>query len=149
MSYANRRRGNKVKKGVQFTLMVVGAFSSTNFTPRFFSSHTFLLKGASGTGKTTFINTLCESEVLVHKVFDTPENAHAEAGIRIKPVNVGKCNYHAAHINATVLRYRHRRAGGGRCSHCFDYRRYPWIWRRHRQRIRVRSSNTAIFILMA
>lgn len=67
MSYANRRRGNKVKKGVQFTLMVVGA---------------------SGTGKTTFINTLCESEVLVHKVFDTPENAHAEAGIRIKPVNV-------------------------------------------------------------
>ena len=27
MSFAGRRRGNKVKKGVQFTLMVVGEFS--------------------------------------------------------------------------------------------------------------------------
>ena len=26
MSFAGRRRGNKVKKGVQFTVMVVGAF---------------------------------------------------------------------------------------------------------------------------
>ena len=27
MSFAGRRRGNKVKKGVQFTVMVVGVFS--------------------------------------------------------------------------------------------------------------------------
>ncbi|KAL5495321.1 CDC11 [Sanghuangporus weigelae] len=66
MSYA-RRRGNKVKKGVQFTVMVVGA---------------------SGTGRTTFVNTLCESEVLSHKVSDNAETAHIEEGIRIKPVNV-------------------------------------------------------------
>ncbi|EJD04013.1 septin [Fomitiporia mediterranea MF3/22] len=66
MSYA-RRRGNKVKKGVQFTVMVVGA---------------------SGTGRTTFVNTLCESEVLAHKIADNPETAHIEEGIRIKPVNV-------------------------------------------------------------
>ncbi|KAJ6604389.1 septin [Mycena vulgaris] len=67
MSFAGRRRGNKVKKGVQFTVMVVGA---------------------SGTGRTTFVNTLCESEVLVHKVSDSPESAHIEEGIKIKPVNV-------------------------------------------------------------
>ncbi|KAJ6629511.1 Septin-domain-containing protein [Mycena sp. CBHHK59/15] len=61
-----RRRGNKVK-GVQFTVMVVGA---------------------SGNGRTTFVNTLCESEVLVHKILDSPDNAHAEEKIRIKPVSV-------------------------------------------------------------
>ncbi|EPQ60898.1 Septin [Gloeophyllum trabeum ATCC 11539] len=67
MSFAGRRRGNKVKKGVQFTLMVVGS---------------------SGTGRTTFVNTLCESEVLAHKVCDEPERAHIEEGVRIKPMNV-------------------------------------------------------------
>ena len=35
------------------------------------------------------MNTLCESEVLQHKVCDSPETAHVEEGIRIKPVNVG------------------------------------------------------------
>jgi cell division control protein 11 len=35
------------------------------------------------------VNTLCESEVLPHKVSDSPETAHVEEGIRIKPVNVG------------------------------------------------------------
>ncbi|KAG5716597.1 Septin spn like protein [Termitomyces sp. T112] len=67
MSFAGRRKGNKVKKGVQFTLMVVGA---------------------SGTGRTTFVNTLCESEVLPHKISDNPDTAHVEEGIKIKPVNV-------------------------------------------------------------
>lgn len=67
MSYSQRSRGNKVKKGVQFTLMVVGA---------------------SGTGRTTFVNTLCESEVLPYTVSDSPETAHIEAGIKIKPVNI-------------------------------------------------------------
>ncbi|KAG2023261.1 septin AspB [Coprinopsis cinerea AmutBmut pab1-1] len=67
MSFAGRRRGNKAKKGVQFTLMVVGA---------------------SGTGRTTFVNTLCESEVLHHKVADNATTAHIEEGIRIKPVPV-------------------------------------------------------------
>ncbi|KAG9089585.1 hypothetical protein FS749_001220 [Ceratobasidium sp. UAMH 11750] len=66
MAYRHRGRKN-VKKGVQFTLMVVGA---------------------SGTGRTTFVNTLCESEVLSHKVSDNAETAHIEEGIRIKPVNV-------------------------------------------------------------
>ncbi|KAF9527310.1 Septin-domain-containing protein [Crepidotus variabilis] len=60
------RRRTKVK-GVQFTIMVVGA---------------------SGTGRTTFVNTLCESDVLQHKVIDEPENAHQETAIRIKPANV-------------------------------------------------------------
>lgn len=45
--------------------------------------------GASGTGRTTFVNTLCESEVLNHKMSDNPESAHVEEGIRIKPCNVG------------------------------------------------------------
>ena len=49
-----------------------------------------LAPGASGTGRTTFVNTLCESEVLAHKVCDSPETAHTEEGIRIKPANVGR-----------------------------------------------------------
>lgn len=86
MSFAGRRRGNKVKKGVQFTLMVVGELACRCF--RFVATYVFPL-GASGTGRTTFVNTLCESEVLAHKVSDNPETAHVEEGIRIKPVNVG------------------------------------------------------------
>ena len=95
MSFAGRRRGNKVKKGVQFTVAVVGQFSYTclqkAFTNhyRFGFSMSFVRLGASGTGRTTFVNTLCESEVLSHKVSDSPETAHVEEGIRIKPVNVG------------------------------------------------------------
>ncbi|CAE6403848.1 unnamed protein product [Rhizoctonia solani] len=66
MAYRHRGRKN-AKKGIQFTLMVVGA---------------------SGTGRTTFVNTLCESEVLAYKIADNAESAHIEEGIRIKPVNV-------------------------------------------------------------
>jgi hypothetical protein len=55
----------------------------------FLESFTELFAGASGTGRTTFVNTLCESEVLAHKISDTPETAHVEEGIRIKPANVG------------------------------------------------------------
>ena len=46
--------------------------------------------GASGTGRTTFVNTLCDSGVLPKKISDNPEEAHNEAGIKIKPVSVGK-----------------------------------------------------------
>ncbi|CAA7261790.1 unnamed protein product [Cyclocybe aegerita] len=60
------RRRNKVK-GVQFTIMVVGA---------------------SGTGRTTFVNTLCEADVLQHKEIESPESVHLEQGIKIKPANV-------------------------------------------------------------
>ncbi|TFK74332.1 GTP binding protein [Pluteus cervinus] len=60
------RRRNKVK-GVQFTLMVVGA---------------------SGTGRTTFVNTLCDSPVLSHATYDSPENAAIQTSIAIKPVTV-------------------------------------------------------------
>ncbi|KAH8923850.1 GTP binding protein [Atractiella rhizophila] len=56
-----------LKKGLQVTLMVVGQ---------------------SGTGRTTFVNTLCESEVLPHKVSDRPDLAHVEEGIKIKPIKV-------------------------------------------------------------
>lgn len=47
--------------------------------------------GASGTGRTTFVNTLCEADVLQHKEPETPQTAHLENGIRIKPANVGEC----------------------------------------------------------
>lgn len=41
--------------------------------------------GQSGTGRTTFVNTLCESEVLSHKDLAEPARAHEEDGIKIKP----------------------------------------------------------------
>lgn len=61
-------RRKVVKKGLQFTIAVCGQ---------------------SGTGRTTFVNTLCESEVLTHKESTNAELAHQEDGIKIKPVNVG------------------------------------------------------------
>lgn len=66
--------------------MVVGASTSHIRNLPFWR----LSVGASGTGRTTFVNTLCESEVLAHKISDEPETAHVEEGIRIKPVNVGE-----------------------------------------------------------
>ncbi|CAD6586359.1 MAG: hypothetical protein ASARMPREDX12_003138 [Alectoria sarmentosa] len=62
------RRKKNVKKGIQFCLMVCGA---------------------SGTGRTTFVNTLCGKRVLQSKdTDDDPERAHIEDGIRIKPITV-------------------------------------------------------------
>ncbi|KAK4057047.1 Cell division control protein 11 [Microbotryomycetes sp. JL221] len=60
-------RRKPVKKALTFTVAVVGQ---------------------SGTGRTTFVNTLCESNVLPHKEIPSPEFAHQEDGIKIKPVTV-------------------------------------------------------------
>ncbi|KAF5380210.1 hypothetical protein D9757_008235 [Collybiopsis confluens] len=76
---AKRRRSKA--KGVQLTLMVVGA---------------------SGTGRTTFVNTLCESPVLSHKESDNPETAIVESGISIKPVNVD-IEEDGLRINLTIV----------------------------------------------
>ncbi|KAJ5353948.1 hypothetical protein N7541_006512 [Penicillium brevicompactum] len=61
------RRKKNVKKGIQFCLMVCGA---------------------SGTGRTTFVNTLCGKQVLEGKDADDAANAHLEEGVRIKPTTV-------------------------------------------------------------
>ncbi|KAG0038331.1 hypothetical protein BG000_005969 [Podila horticola] len=66
MAHRVGRRKN-VKKGFQFTLMVVGA---------------------SGLGRTTFINTLCDADVVPKRECDEPEMAHIEEGIKIKPYSV-------------------------------------------------------------
>ena len=62
------RRKKNVKKGIQFCLMVCGA---------------------SGTGRTTFVNTLCGRRVLQHKAADDPTAAHVEEGVKIQPITVG------------------------------------------------------------
>ncbi|KAI0149504.1 septin [Xylariaceae sp. FL1272] len=61
------RRKKNVKKGIQFCLMVCGA---------------------SGTGRTTFVNTLCSKSVLNHKDSDDADAAHVEDGVKIKPITV-------------------------------------------------------------
>ncbi|EME45770.1 hypothetical protein DOTSEDRAFT_71453 [Dothistroma septosporum NZE10] len=61
------RRKKNVKKGIQFCLMVCGA---------------------SGTGRTTFVNTLCGRQVLTPLDTDDPTTAHLEEGVKIKPVTV-------------------------------------------------------------
>lgn len=43
--------------------------------------------GASGTGRMTFVNTLCELEALKHKMPDNHDSAYVEGGIRNKPCN--------------------------------------------------------------
>lgn len=77
MSGPKLRRKKNVKKGIQFCLMVCGA---------------------SGTGRTTFVNTLCQKAVLPHFDSDTPPYAYdtdhgnvngpSASGVRIKPVTV-------------------------------------------------------------
>ncbi|KAI5293432.1 hypothetical protein KEM52_005538 [Ascosphaera acerosa] len=44
--------------------------------------------GASGTGRTTFVNTLCGKKVLAGKDSDDAANAHIEEGVRIRPMTV-------------------------------------------------------------
>lgn len=61
------RRKKNVKKGIQFCLMVCGA---------------------SGTGRTTFVNTLCGKPVIGHKESDDASTAHVEEGVKIKPMTV-------------------------------------------------------------
>jgi len=61
------RKKKNVKKGIQFCLMVCGA---------------------SGTGRTTFVNTLCNRSVLPGKDSDDPSTAHHEEGIKIKPQTI-------------------------------------------------------------
>ncbi|KAK6594576.1 Septin-like protein [Botrytis cinerea] len=61
------RKKKNVKKGIQFCLMVCGA---------------------SGTGRTTFVNTLCGKQVLSGKDADDVTNAHVEEGVKIKPTTV-------------------------------------------------------------
>lgn len=61
--------------------------------------------GASGTGRTTFVNTLCGKRVLQGKDADDPEGAHIEEGVRIKPITVGqsanKCSTYQ-NLNADI-----------------------------------------------
>ncbi|KAK9447396.1 Septin-domain-containing protein [Limtongia smithiae] len=64
-------RKKNVKKGIQFSLMVAGA---------------------SGTGRTTFVNTLCGRKVVesaAEEHYD-PKEAALETGISIRPVTVGE-----------------------------------------------------------
>ncbi|KAI9206886.1 Septin-type guanine nucleotide-binding (G) domain-containing protein [Polychytrium aggregatum] len=65
MSPAIRRKA--VKKGLQFTIMIVGC---------------------SGLGKSTFINTLCESPVFQKKDNSFPDKAAIEKTLSITPVTV-------------------------------------------------------------
>ncbi|KAK4542462.1 hypothetical protein LTR36_006714 [Oleoguttula mirabilis] len=74
MSAIKLRRKKNVKKGIQFCLMVCGA---------------------SGTGRTTFVNTLCgrpvlgpNSGTLQARDYDDPSTAHLEEQVKIKPVTV-------------------------------------------------------------
>lgn len=77
MSAIKLRRKKNVKKGIQFCVMVCGA---------------------SGTGRTTFVNTLCGRPVLgphssagsttTGRDYDDPSTAHMEEGVKIKPVTV-------------------------------------------------------------
>ncbi|WFD29747.1 hypothetical protein MSPP1_000758 [Malassezia sp. CBS 17886] len=67
MATVPNSRRRPVKKGVSFCMMVVGA---------------------SGTGKTTFVNTLCESNVIEHKPCDNAQTASVETGLQIQPVNL-------------------------------------------------------------
>ncbi|OCK85243.1 Septin [Lepidopterella palustris CBS 459.81] len=80
-SILKTRRKKNVKKGIQFCLMVCGA---------------------SGTGRTTFVNTLCGKKVLHHKDSDDPTTAHIEEGVKIKPITV-ELDEEGTRISLTIV----------------------------------------------
>ncbi|KAF1953436.1 Septin [Byssothecium circinans] len=80
-SILKTRRKKNVKKGIQFCLMVCGA---------------------SGTGRTTFVNTLCGRKVLSGKDSDDPNSAHLEEGVKIQPVTV-ELDEEGARISLTIV----------------------------------------------
>ncbi|KAJ4394910.1 Cell division control protein 11 [Didymella pomorum] len=80
-SMLKTRRKKNVKKGIQFCLMVCGA---------------------SGTGRTTFVNTLCGQSVLEHKESDDPSTAHVEEGVKIQPVTV-ELDEEGTRISLTIV----------------------------------------------
>ncbi|KAK9476391.1 Septin-domain-containing protein [Lipomyces japonicus] len=70
MASIGLHRKKNLKKGIQFCIMVAGI---------------------SGTGRTTFVNTLCGKNVLdsaAEEHYTEPKNAHVDKGISIKPVIV-------------------------------------------------------------
>jgi cell division control protein 11 len=66
-SDTTRRRKKNAKKVIHFCLMVCGA---------------------SGIGRTTFVNTLCERQVIKPLDYDDPTAAKQGEGVQIKPVTV-------------------------------------------------------------
>ena len=85
-------------------------------------------------GKTTFVNTLCESEVIGHKISDNPETAHIEEGIKIKPVHVGelphlcfRCKSFAVFLTSNLPSVPQCRARRGWHAHRPHYCRHTWI----------------------
>jgi cell division control protein 11 len=58
-----------------------------------------MVVGNGGTGRTTFVNTLCGKKVLQGKDADDASNAHLEEGVKIKPITVGKFHYFTVHWN--------------------------------------------------
>lgn len=92
-------RKRTIKKGLSFTVAVCGKLTflfarSPSFHPAKMmyvrSRGRIGTSGQSGTGRTTFVNTLCESEVIPHRAVSDPSVAHMEDGIKIKPVTVGE-----------------------------------------------------------
>ncbi|KAK9460902.1 Septin-domain-containing protein [Lipomyces oligophaga] len=83
MSSIGLNRKKNVKKGIQFCIMVAGI---------------------SGTGRTTFLNTLCGQEVLTSAAaasFD-PKEAHIDKGITIHPITVD-LEEDGARISLTIV----------------------------------------------
>ncbi|RKP05025.1 Septin-domain-containing protein [Thamnocephalis sphaerospora] len=76
MSHRLGHRRKNLKKGLQFTIMVVGT---------------------SGLGRTTFVNTLCAKQVLRHEQPD-----HTTNGVRIRPVMVD-LEEEGVKINLTIV----------------------------------------------
>ena len=48
-----------------------------------------MVAGASGAGKTTFVNTLCGQRVIPTRDYPDPSQAHMEEPMSLKPYTIG------------------------------------------------------------
>ena len=121
MSFAGRRRGNKVKKGVQFTLMVVGTLLNVQclaFNPN------------------SLLQVPLELDVLPSLILSasrkswptkSPITLRQPMSRRVSGLSQSTLVSSSLCIRLTCLTNFHR-TGGRRCPYCFDHSRYPWFW---------------------
>jgi septin 7 len=120
----NQVHRKSVRKGFQFTAMVVGMFpiSSANC-----QLHLLIFSGESGLGKSTLINTLFNTTLYPPKV-PLPPSAERPSTVAIESIGAGASRHSSSYIPffepcAVLLRYR-----GKWCAATSNRRRYSWFW---------------------